>query len=144
MTHAAPELSKLSVAEKDALILALFEQLTTAHQRITEQDKIIAAQAERIAALEAKLEQLNRPPKTPDNSSMPPSKGQKKDPDTTGPRPPAAQKPAGRRKVTASQPRPRVDATLSACPSVGRRFGQPPRPSSRSTTASNFHRSNQM
>ena len=50
MTH-TPDLSKLSVAEKDTLILALFEQLTTAHQRIAEQDKIIAAQAERIAAL---------------------------------------------------------------------------------------------
>ena len=59
MTH-TPDLSKLSVAEKDTLILALFEQLTTAHQRIAEQDKIIAAQAERIAALEAKLERLNR------------------------------------------------------------------------------------
>jgi transposase len=70
----APNLGKLSVTEKDALILALVEQLTTAHQRIAEQDKIIAAQAERIAALEAKLA-----PKTPDNSSMPPSKGQKKD-----------------------------------------------------------------
>jgi hypothetical protein len=49
VTDAATEVSKLSVAEKDALIL--FEQLTTAHQR--EQDKIIAVQAERIAALEA-------------------------------------------------------------------------------------------
>ena len=74
-----PDLSKFSVAEKDALILALFEQLATAHQRIEEQDKTIAEQAERIAALEAKLERVNRPSKTPDNSSTPPSKGQKKD-----------------------------------------------------------------
>lgn len=51
----APDISKFSAAEKDGLILALFEQLATAHQRIEEQDKIIAEQAERIAALEAGL-----------------------------------------------------------------------------------------
>jgi hypothetical protein len=54
----APDLSKFSVAEKDALILAPFELLATAHQRIEEQDKTIAEQAERIAALEAKLERV--------------------------------------------------------------------------------------
>ena len=48
-----PDLSRLSHEEKDALILALLE---------------------RVAALEAKL---NPPPKTPDNSSLPPSRGQK-------------------------------------------------------------------
>ena len=55
-----PDLSQLSDVEKDALILALFQRLETAERRIVE--------------LEAKL---GEPPKTPDNSSLPPSKGQK-------------------------------------------------------------------
>jgi transposase len=55
-----PDLSHLSHAEKDALIRALWSQV----QSLTT----------RVAALEAKL---NEPPKTPDNSSLPPSKGQK-------------------------------------------------------------------
>jgi transposase len=55
-----PDLSQLSHAEKDALILALWGQLR--------------ALMARVAELEAKLDE---PPKTPDNSSVPPSKGQK-------------------------------------------------------------------
>jgi len=57
---ALPDLSQLSHAEKDALILALWQRLEAAERR--------------IAALEARLAE---PPKTPDNSSLPPSKGQK-------------------------------------------------------------------
>ena len=55
-----PDLSHLSHAEKDTLIRALWSQV----QSLTA----------RVAALEAKL---NEPSKTPDNSSLPPSKGQK-------------------------------------------------------------------
>jgi transposase len=55
-----PDLDHLSHAEKDALIQALWTQV----QSLTA----------RVALLEAKL---NQPPKTPDNSSLPPSKGQK-------------------------------------------------------------------
>jgi transposase len=55
-----PDLSQLSDAEKDALIRALFQRLEVAERRIAE--------------LEAKL---GDPPKTPDNSSLPPSNGQK-------------------------------------------------------------------
>ena len=55
-----PDLSRLSHDEKDALILALWSQI----QGLTE----------RVLVLEAKL---GKPPKTPDNSSVPPSKGQK-------------------------------------------------------------------
>lgn len=55
-----PDLSRLSHDEKDALILALWAQ--------------VQALTERVLALEAKL---GKPPKTPDNSSVPPSKGQK-------------------------------------------------------------------
>src|SRR5271163_5277393 len=53
--------------DKDAMIAALLariETLTAANARLVA----------RIAELEAKLDQ---PPKTPDNSSLPPSKGQK-------------------------------------------------------------------
>src|SRR5271165_3847138 len=58
---AGPNLSNLSHAQKDALIASLMAQ--------------VAALTARLAELEAKL---GLPPKTPDNSSVPPSKGQKK------------------------------------------------------------------
>ncbi len=55
-----PDLIRLTEAQKDALILALWQQV---------QDL-----GERVAELEAKL---GAPPKTPDNSSVPPSRGHK-------------------------------------------------------------------
>jgi transposase len=55
-----PNLDHLSHAEKDALIRKLWQRLETAERR--------------IADLEARL---GDPGKTPDNSSLPPSKGQK-------------------------------------------------------------------
>jgi transposase len=55
-----PDLSRLSHDEKDALILALWAQV-----------QLLTA---RVAELEAKL---GVPPKTPDNSSVPPSQGKK-------------------------------------------------------------------
>lgn len=69
-----PDLSRLSHEEKDALIRALWAQ--------------VQALTARVAALEAKL---GPPPKTPDNSSLPPSKGQK-------PNRPDKAKPDGPRK----------------------------------------------
>ena len=57
------DLSKLSHAEKDALILTLMARLDEAHRLIAE--------------LQARIDDLTRPPKTPDNSSLPPSKGPK-------------------------------------------------------------------
>ncbi len=62
-----PDLSRLSHAEKDALIMALWTRLDDALARI---DELTA----RVAELEAKL---GEPPKTPDNSSVPPSHGHK-------------------------------------------------------------------
>jgi Family of unknown function (DUF6444) len=55
-----PDLSRLSHDEKDALILALWAQ--------------VQLRTAGVAELEAKL---GVPPKTPDNSSMPPSQGKK-------------------------------------------------------------------
>ena len=68
-----PDLSSLSHDEKDALIHALWAQ--------------VQALTARVAELEAKL---GLPPKTPDNSSLPPSQGKKPNrddkPARTGPR----------------------------------------------------------
>src|SRR5271155_1754747 len=55
-----PDLSGFSHAQKDALIHALWAQ--------------VQALTARVSELEARLKE---PPKTPDNSSVPPSKGQK-------------------------------------------------------------------
>ncbi len=57
------DLSKLSHAEKDALILRLLARLDEAHKLIAE--------------LRGRIDDLTRPDKTPDNSSVPPSQGQK-------------------------------------------------------------------
>ena len=97
-----PDLSRLSHDEKDALILALFAQLSAAH--------------EKIAALEARLDELTRPPKTPDNSSKPPSQGQKKDrPEPSGDRPPRKSRPGVGRALHPNPDRV-IDATLISCP----------------------------
>jgi len=61
------DLTCLSHDEKDALIRALWAQV----QMLTAQVRTLAA---RVAELEARL---GEPPKTPDNSSVPPSQGKK-------------------------------------------------------------------
>src|SRR3954465_10343884 len=75
-----PDLSSLSHDEKDALIHALWAQV----QALTAQ---VATLTARVAELEARL---GLPPKTPNNSSLPPSQGRKPNrgdkPARTGPR----------------------------------------------------------
>jgi transposase len=61
-----PNLTYLSHDEKDALIRALWAQV----QALTAQVQTLTA---RVAELEPRL---GGPPKTPDNSSVPPSAGQ--------------------------------------------------------------------
>jgi len=97
------DLGTLSHAEKDALIRSLLPLVGQ-----------LAAALARIAELEARLAKLEQPAKTPDNSSLPPSKGQKSDM-------PAGGKPArkGRPGVArALEPNPDriTDARLDACP----------------------------
>jgi transposase len=101
----APEidLRKLSVAEKDALILSLLPLV----------DQLQAALA-RIAELEARLALLEKPPKTSDNSSLPPSKSQK----TNGPpgvKPPRKSRP-GFGRALERNPDSIVDRLLDSCP----------------------------
>ena len=109
-----PDLARLSHAEKDALILALLGQLTAAHERIMAQDA-------RIAALEARLDELTRPPKTPDNSSRPPSQGQKPNHPDGEARPPRKSRPGVGRTLHPNPDRV-IDARLAACPKCDAAF----------------------
>jgi len=97
-------LLSLSTDDLIALILAQQAQIET----LTAQVRLLSA---RVAELEAKL---NAPGKTPDNSHLPPSKGQKPN------LPPPAKKPRpGRPGVTralAEHPDRVIEARLAACP----------------------------
>jgi transposase len=102
VTHGI-DLSKLSYAEKDDLILSLLPlvgQLEAALARITE--------------LEQRLAVFERPPKTPDNSSLPPSAGPKCD-RPAGDKPPRKSRPGVGRAL---EPHPDriIDARLEVCP----------------------------
>lgn len=103
-----PDLSRLTEADKDALTLALWAQV----QELQRQNAALAA---RVAALEAKLRQ---PAKTPDNSSLPPSKAAKANrPDPvkrTGPRQGSLGRKGGGRPL-AEEPDQVVIAKAAAC-----------------------------
>lgn len=100
----APDLKSLDGAAKDALILAFIERINA----------LIAENAElkeRVARLEAKLGQ---PPKTPDNSSLPPSQGHKASEE-------AARKPKGKphrgsRRELHPDPTRTLDVRAKHCP----------------------------
>ena len=94
------DLSTLSHAEKDDLILSLVGQLEAALARIAE--------------LEQRLARFERPGKTPDNSSLPPSKGQKPD-RPIGEKPPRKSRPGFGRTLHPNPDRV-IDARLTACP----------------------------
>ncbi len=98
------DLSKLTVAEKDALILSLLPLI----------GRLDAALAQ-IAELEAQLALLQKPPKTPDNSSLPPSKGQKRDQPPDGTKPPRRSRPGFGRTLEPNPDR-IVDRLLDTCP----------------------------
>lgn len=104
----APDITRLSHSEKDALILALLARLAAADERI-------GAQEARIAALEARLADLTRPAKTPDNSSQPPSRGQKPNRTDGADRPPRKSRPGVGRMLHPSPDR-TIDQRLTACP----------------------------
>jgi transposase len=101
-----PDLSSLSHDEKDALIHALWAQV----QALTAQVTTLAA---RVVELEARL---GVPPKTPDNSSLPPSRGKKPNredqPGRTGPRQGSLGRQGGGRRLAEAP-----DETVTARPS---------------------------
>jgi len=106
-----PDLSQLSHDQKDALIVALWAQA-----------EAVAALTARVAELEAKL---NEPPKTPDNSSTPPSKGQKANRDAKekrkGPRAGSVGRKGGGRAL-AMEPDQFVTAKAASCAHCGTGF----------------------
>jgi transposase len=106
-----PDLSRLSHAEKDALIMALWTQLDAAVAANAELVAKVEALTARVAELEAKL---CEPPKTPDNSSVPPSHGHKAN------KPPRRKRRQRRRPGVGRQLHPDpdhiVEARAEACP----------------------------
>ena len=103
------DLSKLTVAEKDALILSLLPLV----------GQLQAALA-RIAVLEARIAEFEKPPKTPDNSSLPPSRGQKTSASATnaaatGGKPPRKDRPGSGRALDPNPDRV-AEFRLEACP----------------------------
>jgi transposase len=108
VTHGI-DLSTLSHAQKDDVILSLLPLV----------GQLEAALA-RIAELEKRLAVLERPPKHPDNSSLPPAKGQKPDRPTSD-RPPRKSRPGFGRAL---EPKPdrTVDARLDSCPHCAAAF----------------------
>ena len=109
-----PDLSLLSDAEKDALIRALWVQ-----------SRQVEALARRVAELEALL---GLPPKTPDNSSLPPSRGQKANraerPRREGPRAGSLGRTGGGRAL-AAEPDETVIARPSCCAKAKPKFTMP-------------------
>ena len=104
-----PDLSQLSSEEKDALVRALWER--------------VGELASRVAELEAKL---GDPPKTPDNSSVPPSRGQKpnrdKKPKREDPRAGSVGRKGGGRSL-AEEPDQTVIAKAASCRHCGTALG---------------------
>ena len=94
----------MTEAEKDALILSLLPLV----------GQLEAALA-RIAGLEARIGELTRPPKTPDNSSTPPSKSAKPDRSVQQELRRRRGRP-GTARALAENPDRIVDAHLDACP----------------------------
>jgi transposase len=101
--------------DKDALIAALLERidaLVARNATLTRQVEVLSA---RVAELEAKLA---LPPKTPDNSSTPPSRGQKPSGDAT--RPADTRKPhPGAHRALHPDPTKRRDMMVSSCGHCG-------------------------
>jgi transposase len=106
------DLGKLSHAQKDELILALFARLEAAERLIAE--------------LRARVDELTKPPKTPGNSSLPSSKGQKTNrPDKakkTGPRQGSLGRQGGGRAL-AAEPDETIVAKPARCQNCHSAFG---------------------
>jgi len=107
----------LSHDELIALILAQHAQIEAQAQQIS----VLTA---RVAELDAKLAS---PPKTPDNSSLPPSKGQKANLPDPAEKLPRRSRPGVARALSA-HPDTIIEAMLSACPHCDRALGPTDQP----------------
>ena len=121
-----PDLKLLDSAAKDALILALIERVNALTAEKAELEERRAAEAAaflaEIAALQAKLK---LPPKTPDNSSVPPSRGQKKTTEFVKSRPKQRVHPGAHRPLHPN-PTHRRDVLASVCGQCGADDSQSP------------------
>jgi transposase len=110
----------LLALSRDDLIALILAQ----HAQIEAQARQISALTARIGELEARLAS---PPKTPDNSSVPPSKGQKPnlpDPAKKKPRPGRP----GVARALAEHPDRTIEAMLAACPHCAHALGPADQP----------------
>ena len=110
----------LLALSRDELIALILAQ----HAQIEAQAQQISALTARIAELEAKLA---TPPKTPDNSSLPPSKGQKPNLPDRANKPPRRSRP-GVARALSEHPDRTIEATLVACPHCEHALGPADQP----------------
>src|SRR4249919_763318 len=110
------------VASLLARIDGLMAQIAGRDERIDELLAQVKALSARIAELEAKC---GRPPKTPDNSSLPPSRGQKANTEPPAVKQPRKGRPGVARKLAVNpDARRRFFAELCACGAVLGEAGQ--------------------
>jgi transposase len=106
-----PDLSALSSSEKDALIVTLLARIDALDARVEALEAENARLREENAALRQKL---NLPPKTPDNSSKPPSQGMKANDGTKAK--PKGKAHAGAHRPLHPNPTTRRDVLAEHCP----------------------------
>lgn len=122
-----PDLTTLSSAEKDAFLLALLQQVEALTARVsclvaenaalkTENAELKAESAALKAENAALREQLGKPPKTPRNSSLPPSRGQKPNAPTEDKAKPKKKARDGAHRPLHPKPDRCVDVHADQCP----------------------------
>jgi transposase len=109
-----PDLTSLDSAAKDALIRALIERLNNLTARLEVLEAENATLRKENATLRAKLD---LPPKTPDNSSTPPSQGRKASSETT--RKPKGKPHAGAHRPLHPNPTRKCDVAAAHCQHCG-------------------------
>ena len=106
-----PDISSVSSSEKDTLVGVLMARLGTLEARVS----ALEAENADLRAENATLrEKLNLPPKTPDNSSKPPSQGQKPNGETKAK--PKGNAHAGAHRPLHPNPTRRRDVLAEHCP----------------------------